>query len=66
MDASGDGSLSAEELVGSGKLEDEELAREVFEALDTSGDGVLLIPEYLRVWGALGQELSDARPGACA
>ena len=51
MDANRNGRLTAEELVGSGKLEDEDLAREVFEALDTNGDGELIIPEYLRVWG---------------
>ena len=51
MDADGDGRLTAEELVGSGKLEDKELAEAVFKALDTNGDGELIIPEYLRVWG---------------
>ena len=51
MDADGDGRLTAEELVGSGKLEDKELAEAVFKALDTNGDGALNIPEYLRVWG---------------
>ena len=51
MDADRDGRLSEVELVGSGRLEDESLAREVFDALDSDGDGELVIPEYLRVWG---------------
>jgi Ca2+-binding EF-hand superfamily protein len=51
MDADGNGRLTAEELVGSGKLEDKDLAEAVFKALDTNGDGELNIPEYLRVWG---------------
>ena len=51
MDADGNGRLTAEELVGSGKLEDNDLAEAVFKALDTNADGALNIPEYLRVWG---------------
>ena len=51
MDANRNGRLTSDELVESGKLEDEDLAEEVFKALDTNGDGELIIPEYLRVWG---------------
>ena len=38
------------EFLASGKLKDRKLAKE-FKALDTNGDGELVIPEYLRVWG---------------
>ena len=51
MDADGDRRLTVDELVGSGKLRDEALARDVFRALDTDDNGTLVIPEYLRVWG---------------
>ena len=43
--------LTAMEFLASGKLKDRKLAKGVFKALDTSGDGELVIPEYLRVWG---------------
>ena len=39
------------EFLASGKLKDRKLAKGVFKALDTNGDGELVIPEYLRVWG---------------
>ena len=51
MDANRDSRLTLKELVTSGKLKDSELAKAVFEALDGNGDGELVIPEYLRVWG---------------
>ena len=51
MDASSDRRLTLDEMIGSGKLGDQELARAVFRALDTDGNGALIIPEYLRVWG---------------
>ena len=51
MDANGNNRLTAVELVASGKLKDQKLANEVFKAMDTNGDGELIIPEYLRVWG---------------
>ena len=51
MDADGHHRLTVDELVGSGKLRDEALARDVFRALDTDDNGTLVIPEYLRVWG---------------
>ena len=34
-----------------GKLSNVELTGKVFAALDTDGNGVLLVPEYLRIWG---------------
>jgi Ca2+-binding EF-hand superfamily protein len=51
MDANGNNRLTAKELLASGKLKDEKLAKGVFKALDTNEDGELIIPEYLRVWG---------------
>ena len=51
MDANRNNRLTAKELLASGKLKDKKLANGVFEALDTNGDGELIIPEYLRVWG---------------
>ena len=51
MDANGDGRLTAGELEGSGRLKDGALVQAVFKALDTDGNGELVIPEYLRVWG---------------
>ena len=51
MDADRNGRLTAEELVGSGILKDEDLSEAVFHALDTNGNGELILPEYLRIWG---------------
>ena len=51
MDTDRDSQLTEKEIVASGKFKDEELAKAVFKALDTNGDGKLVIPEYLRVWG---------------
>jgi len=51
MDANRNNRLTVKELLASGKLKDKKLANGVFEALDTNGDGELIIPEYLRVWG---------------
>ena len=48
------------EFLASGKLKDRKLAKEVFKALDTNGDGELVIPEYPRV-GANGQTLTFRR-----
>jgi Ca2+-binding EF-hand superfamily protein len=51
LDTSRDSKLTAMEIVASGKFKDEKLARKVFTALDINGDGSLVIPEYLRVFG---------------
>ncbi len=51
MDGNRDSRLTAKEFHASGKFKDETLAKAVFKALDTSGNGELVIPEYLRVWG---------------
>lgn len=49
MDANDDGNLTMKEFVASGKIKDEELAKAVFETLDSDGGGELDVPEYLRV-----------------
>ena len=40
-----------DQFIASGKLKDEELAKAVFKSLDSDGNGALVVPEYLRVWG---------------
>ena len=51
MDADLNGRLTVQELIESGWLADEQLSKEVCEALDTNGDGELIVTEYLRVGG---------------
>jgi len=51
MDTNDDGKLTRKEFIASGKIKDEDLAKEAFKALDSDGNGELVIPEYLRVWG---------------
>ena len=51
IDANSNNRLTAMEFLASSKLKDRKLAKGVFKALDTNGDGELVIPEYLRVWG---------------
>lgn len=51
MDTNSNNRLTAVEFLASGKLKDRKLAKGVFKALDTNGDGELVMPEYLRVWG---------------
>ena len=50
MDADGDGKVSRDEFVGHSGLP-EDLSKAVFNEFDTDGNGELVIPEYLRVWG---------------
>lgn len=53
MDDDRDGAVQRIEFIrhGAPKLSDPGLAEEVFAALDTSTDGAIRVPEYLRVWG---------------
>ena len=51
LDTSRDSKLTAKEIIASGKFKDEKLARKVFTAMDINGDGLLVIPEYQRVFG---------------
>jgi hypothetical protein len=37
--------------MASKRIKDPKLAAAIFKALDTNGNGELVIPEYLRVWG---------------
>jgi len=50
MDRDRDGAVQRAEFVATA-LEDRALGKEVFAALDTDGNGEILVPEYLRVWG---------------
>ena len=52
MDSDKDNKLSSKEFIQSNKLKDKKLAKEVFNALDSNSNDELIIPEYLRVWGA--------------
>ncbi len=51
MDSNHDSRLTEKEMIAGGHFKDENLAKAVFKALDINGDGRLIIPEYLRVWG---------------
>ena len=51
MDANQNGILTALELLKTGKIKDNQLAKEIFSALDTNNNKELIIPEYLRIWG---------------
>lgn len=50
-DADKNGKIIKTEFVNGSPLKDKRLAAAVFDALDTNGDGMIIIPEYLRVWG---------------
>ncbi len=45
------GKVAKVEFVAYSPLTDRQLASSVFDALDIGGDGVITVPEYLRVWG---------------
>jgi Ca2+-binding EF-hand superfamily protein len=53
MDDDKDGAVQRQEFIehATDRLFTAELARQVFAALDTDGNGEIIIPEYLRVWG---------------
>jgi len=50
-DRNEDGKITKAEFVAESPLKDKQLASAVFDALDTDGNGMITIPEYLRVWG---------------
>lgn len=50
MDEDGDGKVTREEFVQNCGLTGD-LSKAVFNEFDTDGNGELVIPEYLRVWG---------------
>ena len=49
-DEDGDGKVTTREFLGRSGLP-EDLSRSVFNEFDTDGNGELVVPEYLRVWG---------------
>ena len=51
IDSDGDGRLTGGEIVGSRKVENAKLALVIFSALDTNGDEMLHLPEFLYTWG---------------
>jgi len=69
MDDDKDGSAQRQEFIkhATERLASAELARQVFAALDTDGNGEIIIPEYLRVWGKwarAGRKSAEDRIGA--
>jgi Ca2+-binding EF-hand superfamily protein len=46
-----DGKVTRAEFIEGSPIKDAALAGAVFDALDSSGDGTITVPEYLRVWG---------------
>ncbi len=63
MDDNGDRLVQEAEFIGhaTAKLgDDTAVAKAVFAALDTDGDGKIRIPEYLRVWGRWARSSADA------
>ena len=50
MDEGGDGKVTRKEFISNSGLP-EDLSEAVFDEFDTDGDGELVVPEYLRVWG---------------
>ena len=58
MDADQNGKLTDFEFFKAGKIKEQNLAEEIFLALDTNDDKELVIPEYLRVWGKWARNIS--------
>ena len=58
MDADQNGKLTDFEFFKAGKIKEQNLAEEIFLALDTNDDKELIIPEYLRVWGMWARNIS--------
>jgi Ca2+-binding EF-hand superfamily protein len=50
MDEDDDGKVGQKEFIGNSGLPGD-LSKAVFNEFDTDGNGELVIPEYLRVWG---------------
>ena len=62
LDTNRDSKLKLNEIVASRRFGDDSLARAVFKALDANGNGELIIPEYLRVWGGWARSGPAPRP----
>ncbi|NQT53090.1 hypothetical protein HQ576_13615 [bacterium] len=65
-DSDKDGKVTRAEFVTHSPIKDEALAGAVFDALDTGGDGVTTVPEYLRVWGGWARPNYKAQEAAIA
>ncbi len=65
-DADKDGRVTGAEFVEGSPIEDMAMSRAVFDALDTSGDGMITVPEYLRVWGGWARPNYKAQEAALA
>jgi len=50
-DADKNGKVTRAEFVAGSPIKDKALAGAVYDGLDTNSDGVITVPEYLRVWG---------------
>ncbi len=65
-DADKNGKVTRAEFVKGSAVEDKKLAGAVYDALDTTGDGVITFPEYLRVWGVWARPNFKAQEAALA
>ncbi|MBL7223954.1 MAG: EF-hand domain-containing protein [Candidatus Brocadiae bacterium] len=65
-DSDKNGKVTRAEFVKGSPIEDKALAGAVYDALDTSGDGVITVPEYLRVWGGWARPNYKAQEAAIA
>jgi len=65
-DANKDGKVTRAEFVTGSPIKDKTLGGAVYDALDTSGDGVITVPEYLRVWGGWARPNYKAQEAALA
>ncbi|MHC4249528.1 MAG: ADP-ribosylglycohydrolase family protein [Planctomycetota bacterium] len=65
-DADRNGRIVRTEFVDGSPLRDRRLAAAVFDALDTSGDGTITTPEYLRIWGGWARPNYKAQEAALA
>lgn len=65
-DADRNGEVTRAEFVEGSPIKDKTLAGAVYDGLDTSGDGVITLPEYLRVWGGWARPNYKAQEAALA
>ena len=65
-DADRNGKVTRAEFVTGSPIKDKALAGAVYDALDTSGDAVITVPEYLRVWGGWARPNYMAQEAALA
>ena len=65
-DADKNGKVTRDEFVKGSPVKDKALAGAVYDALDTNSDGVITVPEYLRVWGEWARPNYKAQEAALA